>query len=64
MKMNMQISKRAQACTALTRARTEERKKMIDRECTICSEETNFSYFLSCLWLFGSLLKTEHKGKP
>ena len=31
---------------------------MIDRE---CSEETNF---LSCLWRFGSLLKTEHMGKP
>ena len=24
-------------------------------------EETNF---LSCLWLFGLLLKTEHMGKP
>ena len=31
---------------------------MIDRE---FSEETNF---LSCLWLFGLLLKTEHMGKP
>jgi hypothetical protein len=26
-----------------------------------CSEETNV---LSCLWLFGLLLKTEHMGKP
>ena len=39
-------------------SQTAEKKEVIDRE---CSEETNF---LSCLWLFGSLLKTEHMGKP
>jgi len=37
-------------------------KKVIRRDrARECSEETNF---LSCLWLFGLLLKTEHMGKP
>ena len=38
-------------------------EKVIDRVESV-SEESGNEFFLSCLWLFGVLLKTEHMGKP